>query len=146
VKPAKLHRTPTSMQSTTDPLSTVTQYIDRFNEGDVKAMAAFCASPMSILDGMPPHTWHSPTATQDWHRDVLAEGERVGVGEYFVTLGDPWHVNVTGDRAYVVVPASMKFKVRGREVIQSGSVFTVALRKLPEGWRLIAWAWAKGTT
>ena len=25
------------------------------------------------------------------------------------------------------------------------SVFTVALRKLAAGWRLAAWAWAKGT-
>ena len=28
---------------------------------------------------------------------------------------------------------------------QSGSVFTVALRKLGTGWSLCVWAWAKGT-
>ena len=134
------------MQILTDPLAAVKHYIDCFNKGDVTGMAHICASPMSILDGMPPHTWHSATATEDWHKDVLAEGERHGAGDYFVGLGEPWHVNVTGDRAYVVVPASMKFKVQGKEVKQSGSVFTVVLRKLPEGWRLISWAWAKGTS
>ena len=60
-------------------------------------------------------------------------------------LGDPWHVNVSGDCAYVAVPVSMSFSVRGKRVRQSGSVFTVALRKLAAGWRVTAWAWAKGT-
>ena len=45
----------------------------------------------------------------------------------------------------VVVPASMRFKVRGTPVSQSGAVFTVALSKLTDGWRIAAWAWAKGS-
>ncbi len=39
----------------------------------------------------------------------------------------------------------MTFKARGMQVTQSGALFTVALRKLPEGWRIAAWAWAKGS-
>ena len=50
-----------------------------------------------------------------------------------------------GDSAYVVVPATMTFKGHGEQVTQTGAVFTVALRKLAEGWRIAAWAWAKGT-
>jgi hypothetical protein len=95
---------------------------------------------MSILDGMAPHIWHGPTASQDWYRDVLAEGEHQGAKGYQVALGKPAHANVTGNAAYVVVPATMTFKVHGKQVTQSGAIFTVALRKLPAGW-----AWAKGT-
>jgi hypothetical protein len=61
-----------------------------------------------------------------------------------VTLGNPLHDNVTNDSAYVVVPATMSFDVKGTKVIQSGAVFTVALQKLANGWRIAAWAWAKG--
>lgn len=82
--------------TTTDPMTTVRQYIDAFNRGDSKAMAAAFAVPGSILDGMAPHVWHGPTATQDWYRDVLVEGEHAGASGYFVTLGEPRHVNVTG--------------------------------------------------
>ena len=32
----------------------------------------------------------------------------------FITLGEPLHNNVTGDAAYVVVPATMTFKLRGQ--------------------------------
>lgn len=133
------------MTSPAEPLQTVRQYIDRFNHGDVKGMGSVCADPMQILDGMAPHVWQGPTATEDWYRDVLLEGEHAGAGDYHITLGEPRHVDVTGDCAYVVVPASMTFKVRGQQVTQSGASFTVALRKLTAGWRIAAWTWAKGT-
>jgi hypothetical protein len=84
--------------STKDPLAAVRQYIDGFNKGDVKLMAATFAVPGSILDGMAPHVWQGPSATQDWYRDVLVEGEQRGASDYFVTLGEPLHNNVTGDR------------------------------------------------
>lgn len=134
-----------NITNTTDPMATVRQYVDGFNKGDVQAMAATCANPMSILDGMAPHVWHGPTATQDWYKDVLAEGEHLGASDYFITLGEPKHQNVTGDAAYVVVPATMTFKLRGKQVTQTGATFVVALRRLPEGWRIAAWAWAKGS-
>jgi ketosteroid isomerase-like protein len=127
------------------PGSAVQQYIDAFNKGDAMAMAAMCADPMSILDGMVPHVWHGPTATQDWYKDVLAEGEHLDAKGYHVTLGTPLRSNVTGDAAYVVVSATMTFKLKGKQVMQSGAFFTVALRKLPAGWRLASWAWTKGT-
>lgn len=133
------------MPSAVDPVSAVQQYIDAFNKGDVKAMSAVCADPMSILDGMAPHVWHGPTACQDWYRDVLVEGEHAGAKDYHVTLDKPRHANVTGDSAYVVVPATMKFKVHGKQVTQSGAAFTVALRKHSAGWRIASWAWVKGT-
>ncbi len=41
------------------------QYVDAFNNGDPYAMAATCADPMQILDGMSPHVWQGPTAAQD---------------------------------------------------------------------------------
>jgi ketosteroid isomerase-like protein len=133
------------MTSSPDPVSAVQQYIAAFNKADAKGMAAMCADPMSILDGMAPHVWHGPTATQDWYRDVLVEGEHLGAKEYQVVLSEPLHAQVTADTAYVVLPATMTFKLKGKRVTQSGAIFTVALRKGSAGWRMASWAWAKGT-
>ena len=93
---------------------------------------------------MAPHLWHGPTAAQDWYRDVLVEGEHAGASDYHVTIGPPLHADVTGDAAYVVSPATMTFKLKGKQVTQSGAIFTTALRKVAEDWRIAAWAWAKG--
>jgi ketosteroid isomerase-like protein len=137
--------TSTAPSGMTDPIGTVRKYVDDFNKGDVKAMAADFARQASILDGLPPHAWQGPTAGEDWYRDVLAAGRQEGATDYFVSLGEPRHVDVTGDSAYVVVPATMNFRVRGKQVMQTGAIFTVALRRLAEGWRITAWAWARGT-
>ncbi|MEV5880384.1 nuclear transport factor 2 family protein [Streptomyces sp. NPDC052101] len=127
-----------------DPMAAVVEYVDAFNRGDAKAMAATCADPMQILDGMAPHVWQGPTAGEDWWRDVLTEGAHLGASGYNITLGEPRHVDITGDHAYVAVPATMTFDLRGKQVTQTGSVFTVALRKVDGEWRLTAWAWVKG--
>ena len=67
------------MPSSNDPMAAVRQYVDAFNNGDPKAMAAACADPMQILDGMSPHVWQGPTAAEDWWTDALAEGEHLGL-------------------------------------------------------------------
>ena len=85
----------------TDPMAAIGNYINAFNNGDGEGMAAMFTVPGSILDGMAPHVWQGPTATQDWYRDVLIEGEQHGASGYVVTLGEPLHNNITGDSAYV---------------------------------------------
>lgn len=120
------------------------RYIEAFNRGDADAMVAAFAPQSAILDGMAPHLWVGPEASQKWYRDVVAEGKKHGASAYCVTLDKPRHANVTGDAAYVVVPATMTFNLQGKHVTQTGAVFTVALRKLADGWRIAAWAWAKG--
>ena len=116
-----------------DPMTPVRKYVDAFNRGDAVAMATTFVVPGSILDGMAPHVWQGPTATQDWYRDVLVEGKQHGASDYFITLGEPLHNNVTGDSAYVVVPATMTFKVHGEQVTQTGAVFTVRFASSPKG-------------
>ncbi|MFL6352561.1 MAG: nuclear transport factor 2 family protein [Bryobacteraceae bacterium] len=128
-----------------DPVSVVRKYIDAFNKGDVNGLASSFVVPGNILDGMAPHVWSGLTATQDWYRDALAEAEHLDVKGYFVTLGEPSHNNVTGDAAYVVLPATMTFKVKGEEVTQSGAKLTVALRRVEGAWRIASWAWTKGS-
>src|SRR4051794_37106641 len=133
-----------ALADTTDPMGAIRQYIDAFNKGDVKTMAATCAPQSSILDGFPPHSWQGPNACEVWYKEAMAVGEREGASDYLVTLGEPSVLNAKGDSAYAVIPATMAFKLRGKQVTQSGATWTVALQKLPEGWRIAAWAWAKG--
>ena len=107
-----------------------------FNNGDASALASFFAVPGSILDGMAPHIWSGPTATQDWYRDALTEGAHLDVSGYFVTLGEPLQNNVTGQAAYVVLPATMKFNMKGKQVTQSGAF---SYRRAPEHRRRVAY-------
>lgn len=126
------------------PAIAVQNYIDAFNRGDAEGMAACFADQGSILDGMAPHLWVGPTAASDWYRDVLTEGEHLDAGDYHATIGEPAHNNITGDSAYLVVPAEMTFRLKEQKIRQTGATFTFALSKQAGEWRIAAWAWAKG--
>ena len=63
---------------------------------------------------------------------MLAEGERHHASDYQVKLGEPVHDDVTGDGAYVVVPASMTFKIHDKLVTQTGAFLTVASARFPK--------------
>ncbi|WP_235654074.1 hypothetical protein [Mycolicibacterium houstonense] len=56
------------MSEPDDPMAAVRRYVDAFNRADVDALAAACADPMQILDGMAPHVWQGP----DRHPGLVA--------------------------------------------------------------------------
>ena len=127
----------------TDVMAPVHQFMDGLNKGDTQTALAACASPSSIVDEFPPYEWQGATACADWANDFAADSKKNGITDSTVTLGTPRHVDITGDRAYVVVPATYTFKQHGKRVTESGSILTVALQKVAAGWRMTGWAWTK---
>jgi hypothetical protein len=124
-------------------LTPIRQFVDGFNKGDAKLMLASCADQTSILDEFPPHEWHGPGACAKWGSDFEADATKNGITDGVVTLGKPTHVDIAADRAYVVIPANYTYKQKGKAVSESGSIITLALQKLPAGWRITGWSWAK---
>jgi ketosteroid isomerase-like protein len=129
--------------ATSDVMVTVHQFVDGFNRNDTKTALAACASPASVIDEFPPHVWQGPTACADWANAFAADAKKNGITNGIVTLGTPWHVDVSGDSAYVVVPATYSYQQHGKPIVERGSIFTVALHKTSAGWRITGWAWAK---
>lgn len=125
-------------------MAAVNQFNDGMNKGDTKTALATCASPAFIIDEFPPHSWSGATACADWANDFDAFNKKSGVTDVKATLGKPRHVDITGDRAYVVVPATYTYKEKGKRVTESGSTLTAAMQKGADGWRITAWTWSKG--
>lgn len=127
----------------TEVMAPVHQFVDGFNKGDAKMALAACADQASIIDEFPPHEWHGTGACATWAKDFEADARKNGVTDGVVTIGSPRRVDITGDRAYVVVPAAYAYKVRGKPVSEKGATMTVALQKAAAGWRITGWAWTK---
>ena len=134
---------PAAASEKTDVMVPVQQFIDGFNKGDTKTALAACADQTSIIDEFPPHEWHGAGACSTWANDFDADAKKNGITDGIVALGSPRHVDIMGDRAYVVVPASYTFKQKGKLVKETGSTLTVALQKGAAGWRMTGWAWTK---
>jgi hypothetical protein len=124
-------------------MAVVHRFADGFNKGDTKTALAACAEQTSIIDEFPPHEWHGAGACAQWMNDYDANARENGITDGVVTLRAPKHVDITGDRAYVVVPAAYAFKQKGKAVREVGSLLTIALQKGPAGWRITAWSWSK---
>lgn len=120
----------------------VHQLFDGLNKNDAQTTVAACASPASVVDEFPPHEWQGATACADWLKGLTALDKQLGITDTVATLGKPLHVDVTGDRAYVVVPATYSYKMRGKTATES-ALFTAALRNFGGSWRITGWAWAK---
>ena len=127
-----------------DVMAVVKQFVDGFNKGDVKSALATCSEQTSIVDEIPPHEWHGPGACANWAKDFDADAKKNGVTDGKVTIGKPRHVDVTGDRAYVVVPASYAYKLKGKPMKEAGATLTIALQKGASGWLMTGWTWTKG--
>jgi len=134
---------PTAAAQTTEVMRPVRQFVDGFNKGDTKAALAACAAETSILDEFAPHEWHGAGACSRWANDYEADAKRNGITDGIVTLGIPRHIDITADRAYIVVPSNYTFKKKGKSVKETGSMFTFALQKEAAGWRITGWSWAK---
>jgi ketosteroid isomerase-like protein len=134
---------PAAASDKTDVMAVVNQFLDGFNKGDTKAALATCAPQTAIIDEFAPYVWQGVTACSDWAADFDADAKKNGITEPKVVAGKPRHVDVVGDRAYVVMPADFKFKLKGKATAEKGSTFTLTLQKLAAGWRITGWAWAK---
>ena len=140
---AVLAAAPNALSQQKDVMATVHQFVDGFNKGDTKSALGACAEQTSIIDEFPPHEWHGAGACAKWADDYDANAKKDGITDGMVMLGKPRHVDVTGDLAYVVVPANYSFKQKGKPVSEIGSMLTIALQKGPAGWRMTAWTWTK---
>ena len=124
-------------------MAVVNQFTDAFNKGDTKTAAATCAEQTSILDEFPPHEWHGAGGCAKWMADYDADAKKNGITDGNVKLGPAKHVDVTADRAYVVVPADYTYKMKGKPVKETASLLTVALQKSTSGWKITGWSWSK---
>ncbi|MGA7099995.1 MAG: hypothetical protein WB019_06965 [Pseudolabrys sp.] len=130
----------TSPTDTTSVMRPVRQFVDAFNRGDLKTA---CAGQSAIIDEFPPYLWQGATACGDWSNDFDAYRETNGITDPKITLGLGQYVDITGDRAYVVVKAYLTLKQKGKRVSEREPILTVTLQKGADSWRITGWAWAK---
>jgi hypothetical protein len=101
---APLAVSPAKASEKTDVIATLKQYVSSFNKGDKDAMDAACAPQASIIDEFPPHAWQGATASANWRNDYETFVKNHGITDVNIPFREPSHIEITGDRAYVVMP------------------------------------------
>jgi ketosteroid isomerase-like protein len=135
---------PAAASDTDDVMTTVKEYLADLNNGDAGKFIGLCAPETVIIDDFPPHAWQGPTACANWLNGLVAFNQSKGITDEEVTIGEPRRVAVNEGFAYVVLPATYTYKEKGKPVVESGAVWTLALKKIARGWRVTGWAWGQG--
>jgi ketosteroid isomerase-like protein len=128
-----------------DVMLPVHHFVDGFNRNDIKMVEGACANETFIIDDFPPHQWHGSGAGAKWFHDLAGFGKNYGMSDPFVSLRQPRKINVSGNRAYAIVPIDLKYNENGHSVARTG-VMTLVLRKGTAGWRIgaLTWTWGVG--
>jgi hypothetical protein len=137
---AALAAAPAAASEKKDVMAVVRQWTGVFTNGDPKLALAACADETSIIDDLPPHVWQGPGACSKWLNDFDSYLKKYEITDPSGTLAKPWHVDITADRAYVVVPINFAYKLKGKDVKETGDILTAALQKMSVGWRITAWS------
>ena len=123
-----------------DIVATIHQFGDNLDPKTIDKALTACDSPAAIIDEFPPHVWNS---CADWVKAFGEYNEKNGITDADAKIGAPWSVDVDGDRAYAVCPATYTFKQHGKIMKELHAVFTTAFRKTDAGWKITAWSWSK---
>lgn len=118
----------------------IVQFVDGFNKGDLAAARATHLADAVIVDEVAPYMWRGAGAFDAWVADLMKDAAAQGITEPSVELGKPTRTLVTGDSAYVIVPATYRFKAKGTAMSEAAQM-TFALRKGEAGWKIASWTW-----
>jgi ketosteroid isomerase-like protein len=124
-------------------MKVVRQWMDSLNKGDMKTAIAACAEETSIVDEFPPYEWHGKGTCARWAAELEAYNKEIGLTDGITEAKEPRRVDITGNHAYTVIPMDYRFKQNGKDGAEIGALFTVALRKEQQGWRITGWAWSR---
>ena len=137
--------TPTAEAKTPEEKAVMTvidQFVVAFNAGDTAKALKMCTDEMAIVDEFPPHAWSGAGALGNWLVDFDTNAKKDGITDSIVTCKAPRHLDVKGDYAYVVVPSNYDWKLKGKPMNETDSLFTFALHKAAGGWKITGWSWA----
>jgi ketosteroid isomerase-like protein len=127
-----------------DATSFVTSIIDKFNGGDTKAFVSAHQSDALIVDEFAPHVWTGPGSAQHWLDAYLKMAAAEGVSGGRVDYGKPLQATSDGQTAYIVLPTTYRYAVKGTKMSEPGSMTFVA-RRAGEGWKIASWTYSGGT-
>lgn len=120
-------------------------FAELVNQGkSAEAIAYFAASP-SIVEDLAPYRWQGPTAPKAWIDAMMANAERAGMSGVNMHFSDPATVQITGARAYAVMPGELTYTFKDGHLDHAHGHVIFSLHKLSGAWRIetLAWGWER---
>jgi hypothetical protein len=135
--------TPALASDEMDVLSRMQQTIDAANRNIDAAVAGNFMPSVVLVDDLAPYVFRGPAADAilEWSNAYGADSAKNSITDFSMKLLKPRRVKVSGDRAYIVLPAVYSFKQRLKPMQKRGTI-TATLERVDKKWLIATWSWA----
>jgi hypothetical protein len=130
-----------SANDTSEILGLIAKWNDLSNRGDEQGMAATCTEA-TVVDDLPPYEWHGTGACENWQKSADEFVKKESMTDIVGGIGKPMHIMISGEQAYVVMPATFAYTQEGKKFTEF-AVATFTLQKKESTWLITSWVWAK---
>ena len=120
-------------------------FCDLVNQGDAPAAVAYFLPDASIVEDLAPYSWQGPAAGMQWLQAMNANAERSGIGSVNMRFLPATTVQISGARAYAVIPGDLTYTFKNGTVQHAQGHVTFALQKVAASWRIetLTWTWER---
>lgn len=135
--------TPALASDEMDVLSRMQQTIDAANRNIDAAVAGNFMPSVVLVDDLAPYVFRGPAADAilEWSNAYGADSAKNSITDFSMKLLKPRRVKISGDRAYIVLPAVYSFKQRLKPMQKRGTI-TATLERVDKKWLIATWSWA----
>ena len=124
-----------------DATAAITATLDKFNGGDIDAFFAAHRDGALIIDEFAPYVWGGAGSVQKWAGDYTKNAEVRGVTGGRMDYGKPIHAASDGSSAYIVLPTTYRFTMKGAKMAGAGSM-TFVMNRVGDGWKIASWTYS----
>jgi ketosteroid isomerase-like protein len=120
-------------------------FCDLVNQGDAPAALAYFLPDASIVEDLAPYSWRGPAAGTEWLQAMNTNAERSGMSGVNMHFLPATMVQITGDRAYAVIPGDLTYSFKDGTVRHAQGHVTFSLQRVAARWRIgsLTWAWER---
>jgi ketosteroid isomerase-like protein len=123
-------------------MATITRMTDAVNRGDAPtAFAAFTPGP-TIVEDLAPYRWQGPGTPQAWLEGMAANAQAHGFTAINMKLAAPTRIEVTGDRAYAIVPGVLSYTLKDGHSEHADGLITALLQRFAADWKIDTLIWS----
>ena len=131
---------PAARAADTGAATAIAQFSAALHAGDSKTAKTFLTGHTVILDDIAPYYWAGANAFESWQADLAKNSAARGMTGEDAKLGAPTRVEVSGDHAYAILPATHIFTMKGRKMREKAQL-TFILVKDAAAWKITSWTW-----
>jgi hypothetical protein len=123
----------------------IQRLVDAINQASAAVPKDVFTRSSLVLDDFAPYHWAGKTHGQDWYKGLLGatpkDHDAFVAMKPVLKIGDPAFPRITGDDAYLVIPASFDFTEGGKRTHQTGQWVFIESR-VKGAWLIEAHSWA----